>query len=252
MSSTPRPSFRDHFSRVADAYAEFRPTQPDALVGWLVTLSPRRALAWDCATGSGQAARAVAEHFARVIATDASASQLVHAAPHARVEYRVAPAEESGLDAGTVDLVTVAQALHWFDLDAFYREVRRVLAPGGVLVAWSYMSPHVVDDAALDTLLHACMHQTLGAYWPRERQYVEDGYRTIPFPFDEVTAPPFDLVVQWTLDQLAGYMRTWSATTRYVDARGGDPIADFETAARERWGGGTRTVRWEYAVRAGY
>jgi SAM-dependent methyltransferase len=219
-----------------------------------VGLAPRRGLAWDCATGNGQAAIAVAEHFARVIATDASAAQIAHATPHARVTYRVATAEASGLAALAADLVTVAQALHWFDLDAFYREARRVLAPGGALVAWSYMSPHV-DAPAVDALLQDLMHGRLGAYWPPERRLVEEGYRTIPFPFDEVPPPPLALVARWTLPQLAGYMRTWSATSRYVEAHGLDPITDFEKAARAVWGedaAAVRAVTWVYAIRAGY
>ena len=247
-------AFRDLFSGVAETYAEFRPSQPEALVRWAVGLAPRHELAWDCATGSGQAARAMADHFARVIATDASEAQLAHAAPHARVTYRVATAEASGLAAGSVDLVTVAQALHWFDLDAFYREVRRVLAPGGALAAWSYMSPRI-DDAALDALLQEHMYGRLGPYWPPERRLIEDGYRTVPFPFDEVAAPAFDLVARWTLAQLAGYMRSWSATVRYVRAHGRDPIADFEAEARAALADGgeaPRTVTWTYAVRAGY
>jgi ubiquinone/menaquinone biosynthesis C-methylase UbiE len=246
-------TFHDHFSRVASTYAEYRPSQPDALVRWVVGLTPGRALAWDCATGSGQAARAIAEHFAHVVATDASAAQLAHAPPHARVEYRVAAAEASGLADRSVDLVAVAQALHWFDLGAFFREVRRVLVPGGAVAAWSYMSPHV-DDAAVDALLHEHMYAAhrLGPYWPPERQLIEDGYRTIAFPFDEVAAPPFELVARWTLAQLAGYMRSWSATARYVDAHGRDPIAEFEAEAGPLWDGGERTVRWQYAIRAGH
>ncbi|WP_025414368.1 class I SAM-dependent methyltransferase [Gemmatirosa kalamazoonensis] len=247
-------TFSDHFSGVASTYAEFRPSQPEALIQWVVGLAPRRDVAWDCATGSGQAARALAEHFARVIATDASDAQLAHAASHERVTYRVATAEASGIAAASVDLVTVAQALHWFDLDAFYREVRRVRAPGGALAVWSYMSPHV-DDPALDALLQEHMYGRLGPYWPPERRLIEEGYRTIAFPFDEVAAPAFNLVARWTLAQLAGYMRSWSATVRYVRAHGRDPIADFEAEARAALadgGEGARTVTWRYAIRAGY
>jgi ubiquinone/menaquinone biosynthesis C-methylase UbiE len=248
-------SFKDHFSALADAYAAFRPTQPAALIEWAVGLAPRRGHAWDCATGNGQAAVALAEHFARVTATDASAAQVERATPNERVTYRVAPAEASGLPDGSADLVTVAQALHWFDLPAFYREARRVLAPGGAVAAWCYMSPRV-DDAAANALLHHHMYDALGPYWPAERQLIEDGYRTVPFPFDEVEAPPLELTARWTLAQLAGYMRSWSATAQYRAAHDGrDPIAAFEAEARGVWpdaGVGALTVRWAYAVRAGY
>jgi hypothetical protein len=129
--------------------------------------------------------------------------------------------------------------------------VRRVLAPGGALVAWSYMSPRI-DEPVLDALLKAHMYGRLGPYWPPERRLIEEGYRTIDFPFAEVEAPPFELVRSWTLAQLAGYMRSWSATSRYVAAHGCDPIADFEAEARDAWGDGVRRVRWTYAIRAGY
>lgn len=246
-------AFHDHFSRLAATYAAYRPSQPPALVEWAASLAPRRALAWDCATGNGQAAHDLVAHFDRVIATDASAAQIAQAAPHPRIAFHVAPAEASGLGAASVDLVTVAQALHWFDLDAFYREARRVLAPNGVLAVWSYLDPHVVDAPALDAAFDEFAHGTLGPYWPPERRLVDEGYRTIAFPFDEVTAPPFELVVHWTLDQLAGYLRSWSATARYVDAHGHDPVSPFIDEVRAAWGepAATRAVRWSYAVRAG-
>lgn len=240
-----------HFEAVAQGYAEFRPRYPSALFDFVTSVATRHGLAWDVGCGSGQATLDLAERFDRVIATDASEGQIARAPAHPRIEWRVAAAERSGIAPATVDLVTVAQALHWFDLDAFHREVRRVLAPGGALAAWSYMSPHV-DDPALDALFQEHMYGRLGPYWPPERRLIEEGYRTIPFPFDEVPAPRFDLEARWTLAQLAGYMRSWSATGRYVDAHERDPIADFEAEAREAWGPGERTVRWQYAIRAGH
>jgi len=247
-------TFKDHFSRLAATYAAYRPVQPLAVLEWAASLVPRRAVAWDCATGNGQAACGLAPFFDRVIATDASAAQIAQATPHARVEYRVAPAEASGLADASVDLVSVAQALHWFDLDAFYREVRRVLAPGGALAVWSYMDPHVVDVPDVDAAFGRFAYGTLGAYWPPERRLVEEGYRTVAFPFDEVAAPPFDLTVRWTLDELAGYLRSWSATARYVDAHGADPVATFVDEVRGTWGDAEmrHAIRWRYAIRAGY
>lgn len=246
-------TFKDHFSDVAARYAAFRPTQPPGLVAWVAGLAPGHDAAWDCGTGSGQAAIALAEHFAHVVATDASAAQLAHAAPHPRVAYRVAPAEASGLADASIDLVTVAQALHWFDIDAFNREAARVLKPGGAIAVWTYQTPTVETPGVREAFLHLA-RDVVGPYWPPERQLIDDAYRTIPFPFDEVAAPPFELRIEWTLAQLAGYLRTWSATTRYVAAVGVDPIDAFEreAAALLPTADARVVIRWPYAVRAGH
>jgi SAM-dependent methyltransferase len=245
-------TFRDHFSTQAAAYAAFRPRYPDPLFDWAAGLAPGRDLAWDCGTGSGQAAVALADRFARVHATDASAAQLAHAAAHPRVTYAVAPAERSGLADAAVDLVTVAQALHWFDLDPFYAEVRRVLRPGGAIAVWSYGDLRTGDPALDAPLLHFA-HVTLGPWWPPERALVDAGYRTIPFPFREVAPPAFALEHRWTLPELAGYLRSWSATLRWQAAHGTDPVAPLEAALRAPWGDPDerRPITWPLAIRAG-
>jgi SAM-dependent methyltransferase len=245
-----RATFQDHFSARAEQYAACRPGYPAELFAFLADVAPDRRLAWDCATGSGQAALGLAEHFARVVATDASASQIAHAEPHARVAYHVAPAEASGLTDASVDLVTVAQALHWFDVDAFHAEARRVLVPGGVVAVWSYGGV-TFDEPAIAALVRRFARETVGPYWPPERRLVDDGYRTIAFPFAELAAPSFTLAQRWTLVELAGYLRTWSATARYVAAHGHDPVDALEAALREPWGDATRTVRWPLALRVG-
>ncbi|HEY6066574.1 MAG TPA: class I SAM-dependent methyltransferase, partial [Thermoanaerobaculia bacterium] len=178
-------SFPDHFSGVAGAYAEHRPRYPDRLFEWVAGLAPRRELAWDCATGNGQAALGLADHFERVIATDASPAQIAAAVPHPRVEYRVAPAESSGLAAESADVVTVGQALHWFDRPAFYAEVRRVLRPGGVLAAWTY-GHCLLGDPSADAAMRRFYSETVGPCWPPERALVDEGYRSIELPFEEI------------------------------------------------------------------
>ena len=183
--STP---FKDHFSGHAATYSMFRPTYPRRLFEWLAETAPRRERAWDAGTGSGQAAVGLAEHFACVVGTDASAAQVGHATPHPRVEYRVAPAEASGLPEGWADLVTVAQALHWFDLPRFFGEARRVLAPDGLLAVWCYGDCRL-DDPAVDRIVHRYNRDTVEDYWPPERDLVLAEYRPIPFPFAEVATP---------------------------------------------------------------
>src|SRR5688500_9280947 len=173
--------FEDHFSSGAAAYALHRPRYPDALFAWIARVAPGRTLAWDAATGSGQAASGLATHFDRVVATDASASQIEHAAPHPRVEYRVERAESSGLSGGAADVVTVAQALHLLGVAAFWVEARRVLRPGGVVVVWGYALPEI--SPAIDRVIDDFSNRTLAAYWPPERRILDDRYETIEFPF---------------------------------------------------------------------
>lgn len=244
-------SFSDHFSAVASEYAEYRPLYPDSLFDWLAGLAARREVAWDCATGSGQAAVALSSRFDRVIATDASAGQIGVAIRHPRVEYRVAPAEASGLEPASVDLVTVAQALHWFDRPAFYAETRRVLRRDGVLAAWTYGHPSI-DEPRADAALQRFYSETVGPYWPKERALVDAGYRTIDFPFPEVATPSFEMETRWTLPLLLGYVATWSAVTRFRAARGEDPVGELGEALGRSWGDPetSRRIVWPLALRA--
>jgi SAM-dependent methyltransferase len=250
--TSPAPGFRDHFSRVAGAYATFRPHYPAALFAALAAQTRRRDIAWDCATGSGQAAVGLAEWFARVIATDASREQLGVASRHPRVRYACGLAEQAPLPSGAVDLVATAQSLHWFDVARFFAEARRVAAPGGLVVAWCYGLAAV--DPAIDAVVGRFYRDTVGCYWPPQRALVDTGYRTVAFPFTEIALPSVAIEQQLTLDAFAGYVGTWSATQRYVAERGGDPVAALVAALAPLWGGGgtgSRTVRWPLAVRAG-
>jgi len=221
------------------------------LFAFLAAAARRHGLAWDCATGSGQAAVGLARHFTRVIATDASEAQIAHAIPHRAVEYRVGRAEQSGLAARSVDLVTVAQALHWLDRRAFYDEARRVLVPGGMVAAWCYVLVRI--EPAVDRVMEAFYRDTIGPYWPPERRITDERYRTIEFPFAEVATPEFTMEHALTLDELAGYVRTWSGTRRYVERNGRDPVDDLAAKLREHWGNPTarRVVRWPVYMRAG-
>jgi SAM-dependent methyltransferase len=241
-------SFKDHFSGHAGSYAAARPVYPESLFACLATLCTGHDIAWDCATGSGQAARSLAPFFDKVLATDASQEQIASAEAHPKIEFRVATAEDSGLDADSVDLITVAQALHWFDFDAFFAEACRVLKPGGVLAAWSYertsLPPeckHIIEKAYTETK----------SYWPPERQLVENHYRDITMPMPEIPVESFEMRLDWTVEQMLAYMRTWSGTQRYQRAKGSDPIALFEQELRQAWGAGKRDVRWPLTLKVG-
>lgn len=244
--------FKDHFSGHAADYSAYRPTYPRALFEFLADCCNSRRHAWDCATGSGQTALALTEFFDRVTATDASAEQLRAAGRHPKIEYRVAPAESSGLAAASVDLLTVSQALHWFDIARFFDEARRVLVPGGVLAAWSYDLCRVDagGDGDCDALI-AEVYTALDAFWPPERRLVEQRYAGIVLPMEELDAPGFEMTQPWTVDAMLGYLRTWSAYRRCLRETGVDQVAKVERRLREAWGDAARTVRWPLALRIG-
>jgi ubiquinone/menaquinone biosynthesis C-methylase UbiE len=241
--------FKDHFSGHAAEYAQFRPDYPPELFDYLALIAPGQSWAWDCATGNGQAAVALASHFERVIATDASPQQLANARQHERVEYQVASAEASGLSDNSIDLITVAQALHWFDLPRFFTEAKRVLKPNGVIAAWAYTLLETSPE--IDSIILRFYRDTTRPYWPPERDLVQAGYQTIEFPFKEIHPPKFELITQWTLDQLLGYLRTWSATKKFIAARGFDPVDHLAEEMRAAWKEPEtlREMRWPVHLR---
>lgn len=239
------------FASVAREYANYRPGYPPDLFAWLARLAPARDAVWDCGCGSGQASIALAEHFGVVHATDAAAEQIAAATPHPRVRYAVAPAEHSGLGERSMDLVTVAQALHWFDVVAFYAEAARVARPGALLAVWNYPRPQFVEPE-LDRRFFAFYSDVVGPYWPPERRHIEAGYRTLPFPFEEVATPEFGLELEWNLDQVAGYVSSWSATSRYRQALGTDPVPLLRELLSAAWpGAGVTAIRMPIGLRVG-
>ena len=246
-------SFSDHFSPTAARYAAYRPGYPFALFEWLSRSVPGREVAWDCGTGSGQAAVALAEHFDFVVGSDPSTLQLAHAAPHPRVRYAAMPAERSALATGSVHLVTVAQALHWFDQPRFFAEARRVLAPRGVVAAWSYGIVTLRDDS-LDATVRRFHGGAMAPFWPPGRRLVDQGYRDVALPFEPLDAPPFTMEASWTLEQFAGYVSTWSAVQRARAATGVDPVAPLIESLRPGWGreGANRRVEWPLTLLAGH
>jgi SAM-dependent methyltransferase len=244
-------NFKDHFSKQAADYAKFRPRYPREMFEYLGTVAPSLERAWDCGTGSGQAAVQLAEVFNRVIATDASEKQIRNAQPHARVEYRVAPAEQSGLESSSVDLIMVAQALHWFDFSRFYDEVSRVLKNNGVFAASAYKFFHITPE--VDELVNKrYYHEIVGPFWPPERVLVEK-FETLPFPFPEIKTPSFEMIAEWNLEHLLGYLRSWSATQRFIAANRRDPLEEIAAELGAAWGDTTRTRRviWPLTLRVG-
>jgi SAM-dependent methyltransferase len=244
-------SFKDHFSGHADDYKAFRPAYPPELFAYLASLVSTCGLVWDCGTGNGQAAIDLAGHFARVFATDASSEQIRQAEPHPRVEYAVACAERCPLPDRSVSLVTVAQALHWFDREKFYVEVGRVCKPGGFLAAWTYNLLSV--NASIDPILDRLQSEYVGPCWPPERALVDAGYRTIDFPFQEFPIPRFVMQADWDFSRVMGYMNTWSSTKVFIRENGFNPLERLGPEFLEAWGDPTlaRTVRWQFYIRLG-
>lgn len=244
-------AFEDHFSGHSEEYAEHRPHYPDAIYSYLASIAPGRSLAWDCGTGNGQAAIGLAKYFDKVHATDASAEQISQARPHNKVTYHVETAEHVSLHDSSTDLVTVAVAIHWFNFDEFYREVRRVLKPEGILAAWTYSFPEISPE--IDRLIHHYYYEILNGYWPERIRYVEEEYKTIPFPFEEIVPPSFVMEMHWTSIQFAGFLNSWSATQRYKAGRGDHPLELIWDKLVLAWGGENepRLIRWPLYFRIG-
>ncbi len=242
--------FKDHFSKQAAGYARFRPRYPQKLFDYLASIAASHQVAWDCGTGNGQAAVGLASVFDRVIATDASEKQIANAESHERVDYRVAAAENSGIGSATIDLIMVAQALHWFDLGRFYGEVRRVLKNNGVFAASAYNLLHV--EPAIDEVVNRYYYEVVGPFWPPERKLVEQ-FADLPFPFHNLDAPKFEMTAQWNLDHLLGYLQTWSSTQLFIAANASDPLKQIIDELRAAWGDSqqTRNVTWPLALRIG-
>ncbi len=242
--------FEDHFSQRAETYHRYRPAYPRELFAYLASIAPHRELAWDCGTGNGQAALGLVDYFDRVAATDASSEQLALAMPHDRIDYSVARSEDSALAPASVALATVAVAVHWFDLESFYAEVRRVLTPKGVIAVWCYSLPSITPG--IDTILKRYLQNTLADYWPERFRYVRDQYRTLPFPFEELTPPAFSMETAWDLTDVLGFLTSWSGTATYEKRHGFNPVDLIRPDLRREWGGTKeRILFWRLHLRVG-
>jgi hypothetical protein len=245
-------TFEDYFSKQAGEYVRYRPRYPSELFDYLASITPARQLAWDCGTGNGQAALELVKHFKRVVATDASADQLARATPHERIDYRVERAEEVSLKPGSVDLITVAVAVHWFNFETFYQKVRRVGKEKSILAVWTYQLP--VINPTIDKILNHYYREVLSGYWPERFHYVDECYCTLPFPFEELNPPQLEMKANWDLKKLVGFLDSWSATRRYQDERGEHPVKIVWQELSRVWGNPEerRKICWLLYLRIGY
>jgi trans-aconitate methyltransferase len=225
---------KDFFSGHANVYASFRPEYPEALYQFIFKFVQKKNAAWDCGTGNGQVARRLAQSFTSVYATDISKKQLEQAKTAPNIFYSVASAESTAFPPNTFDLITVAQALHWFDTEAFFAEAKRVAQPSCTFATWGYGNISINDT--LDPYIHNFYTNVVGKYWDEARRHVETEYRNIPFPFKAIDTPQFYIELTWNLAQLKGYLESWSATQRYIKELNENPVIEFSKTLEENWG----------------
>lgn len=240
----------NYFSHCSDRYAQYRPRYTSELFEHLFSLAPSRKCAWDAACGTGQAAIHLANHFDQVFATDVSRQQIEHAVVHPKIVYRVCPSEKTEIESDSVDLITVAQAIHWFDLGLFYQEAKRVLKNRGVIAFWMYRLCKI--EPGIDHVIRH-YYEIVRPYWPPERRWIEIHYEGLPFPFEELSAKQkFTMGTNWGLEQLLGYFETWSATQSYKMQRGSSPLLLIAKELEKEWGTeAKRAIEWPLVVRIG-
>lgn len=224
---------KDYFSHHSKTYATFRPTYPAALYEFVYKHLHGREIAWDCATGNGQVAQELSKRFKTVYATDISEQQISHGYQADNIIYSVSPAEQTTFQSDQFDLITVGQALHWFDLEKFYGEVHRVSKPNGLLAVWGYALLSINPE--IDQRFMHFYNHVVGPFWDSARKLVEDEYRTVPFPFDEIPSPKFSIEVEWNRGQFAGYLSSWSATQKFIKSKNTDPVPEFIDTVKKYW-----------------
>ncbi|MDP2686237.1 MAG: class I SAM-dependent methyltransferase [Aequorivita sp.] len=244
-------NFKDNFSKQSDVYQRYRPSYPKKLFEYLSNLSKANELAWDCATGNGQSAIGLVDYFEKVFATDPSGQQISNAVSHPKIIYRVEKAENSSLENNSVDLITVAQALHWFDFEKFYSEVRRVLKPNGIIAVWTYGLPKI--SSKIDQLILHFHDNIVGEFWQKENLLVSEEYKTIPFPFREIETPAFQFQREIAPEDLKGLFFSWSATQRYLEQSRKNPVLEIENDLQKLWKKEeeTKLATWNIFLKAG-
>lgn len=243
-------SWKDNFSQQSEIYAKYRPHYPEELYQFLISLVNHRQMAWDCGTGNGQVAVQLAPFFQKIVATDASASQISHAKRLPNIEYRVTKAQASGLPEHSTHLITVAQAIHWFDIEKFYQEVRRV-SHEAVIAVWGYGLLKISQP--LDERIQHFYSHTVGSYWDQERKHLDNAYRSIPFPFQRIESPNFILQCSWNLNDLLGYLATWSSVQKFIQLEKSNPVEKLALDLNKLWGSPweSKKIYWDIYLMVG-
>lgn len=240
---------KDNFSKQAKAYSQFRPSYPDEMIEYVVSFVKNRSKALDIATGNGQVANKLSNYFDKVYATDISENQLSNATQKENIIYSKESAEETSFDENQFDLVTVAQAIHWFDFDKFYKELNRILKPDGIFAVLGYGLFKSNPDS--DKILHHFYNNITGKYWDKERKYLDENYETIPFPLEELEVKSFQNEFTWSFEELIGYLSTWSATQHYITQNNQNPIDLIHNDLKNSWEKGDKKVTFPLLLRIG-
>jgi ubiquinone/menaquinone biosynthesis C-methylase UbiE len=217
---------KDNFSKQSDVYVKFRPNYPQELYDFLMPQVAKKELALDCGTGNGHAASILAGYFKKVFAIDISSNQLKNAVKKDNIEYIICPVEQTPFKNDSFDLITVATAVHWFQFDAFYNEMYRIGKDGCIFSCWAY-SLLQTNEPGVNELLQSFYFETLKGYWDKERKLVEEEYKTLPFPFEEIENPGFSNRLEWSFEELEGYLNTWSAVQHYIQRNTTNPVSDL-------------------------
>lgn len=241
--------FKDYYSKQAKEYLKYRPTYPPELFQFLNSIVNGNNLAVDCAAGNGQAAIGIAGYFDKVIAIDASASQIEHAIRNDKVEYRIAKAEDTGVETGSTDLVTIATAVHWVDLDLFYEETKRILNDNGIIAVWTYSTSAEIDPA-IDETVNLFSKEILFKHWDRGIEQVWN-FEELPFPFERIDSPEFEIKRNWTYEEFLNYIYTWSSVQSYIDTHNETPVTLLKDRLQNIWGEIKREVKWKVIMKAG-
>jgi ubiquinone/menaquinone biosynthesis C-methylase UbiE len=224
---------KDNFSTQSALYAQYRPSYPPILFEYLVSIVSNKNTAWDCGTGNGQSAAALSKYFKKIIAADISSKQIDNAEKAPNIFYSVQPSEHTNIESNSVDLVTVAQAIHWFNFEKFYTEVKRVATQHAFIAVWAYSLLKI--DETIDQLIRDHHFNFLGSYWDTERKYVDDEYKSIPFPFEKINTPQFFIEKYWSLEELEGYLNTWSALQKFIGIKNYNPVPSLINSIKSHW-----------------
>ena len=240
---------KDNFSKQASAYSKFRPQYSDEIIAYIISFVGNKSKALDVATGNGQVAYKLAEAFKMVYGIDISQNQLDNAYVADNIIYKTASAENTFFEDQEFDLITVAQAVHWFNFDLFYKEVYRILKPNGVIAVLGYGL--LSTNSNTDIILRDFYYNIVGPYWDAERKYLDENYQTIPFPFEEQALEKFENQFKWSFEELIGYLETWSSVQHYIKKNNKNPLDLIRDMLKVSWEKNNKKVTFPMLLRIG-